>query len=280
MKRISRQLFLFIFLLIFILIFKYSSLIKTSVISSLDLWLTSLVPSMLPMYLILDLLINYGITNLLYKIFRSNVPLLFIISLLAGTPSNAKYIREFYMEGLISKDSANLLLSFAYSPNPLFIIAMSYDLKSSLIILLYIYITDIIIYFIFHKKLHITCNTPKDFKTVPFIDCLTSSIYTASTTLTLILGVVVFFGIINTLLNVFNISSPFIASLLELTNALSIINNKNLSILWMLFASTFAGASIHVQIKSILEDTDLSYRYFFLGRLLASIPIIVAIIFK
>ncbi len=280
MKRLQRQLFLFIFLLIFILIFKYSNLIKTSVISSIDLWLTSLVPSMLPMYLFLDLLINYGITNVLYKIFKSNVPLLFIISLIAGTPSNAKYIREFYMEGLISKDSANLLLSFAYSPNPLFIIAMSYDLKSSLIILLYIYITDIIIYFIFKKKLHITCNTKKEFKTVPFIDCLTSSIYKASNTLTLILGVVVFFGIINTLLDVFNISSPFIASILELTNALSIINNKNLSILWMLFACTFAGASIHVQIKSILEDTDLSYRYFLFGRLLASIPIIMIIIFK
>ena len=73
----------------------------------------------------------------------------------------------------------------------------------------------------------------------------------------------------------------FIKSILEMTNALKVIKSSASNVaLWMSFAVSFAGLSIHTQIKSILEDTPISYKYFLLGRIVASIPIlIVAIIY-
>lgn len=67
----------------------------------------------------------------------------------------------------------------------------------------------------------------------------------------------------------------YIISALELTNAMNLINTNipRSYLLWMMLASTFGGLSIHTQIKSILSDTSVSYKYFFLGRLLASIPL-------
>lgn len=277
MKKIRDYTILFLLLLLFVGIFKYSLTIKSSVLNSIDLWLKNLVPSMLPLYLIIDLLINYGLPNILYKITGSNSPFLTFLSYISGTPSNAKYISDFYEKGFIGKNTGNLLLLSSYSPNPLFIIAVSPNLKGALSILSYIYLTNFFIYLIFKPSLCDEKREEKKFAQTSFIECLSTSIAKSFDVLILVLGVVVFFGILTSFLEILNIDSDLLSSILELTNALNTINSNGSSLLWMAFATSFGGLSIHVQIKSIIEKTDLSYRYFLLGRLLSSLPILAII---
>lgn len=275
MKKIKEYTILFILGVIFIMLFKYSSLIKSSILDSLFLWVTSLIPSMLPIYLILDLLLNYGLMELAYKIFKNNAVLIVIISMISGTPTNAKYLKEFYDEGYICRDTANFLLLFSYSPNPLFVLAMSPDGRWAFFILCSVYLTNLCIFLIFRRRFKMASSKLKPREPLSFINCLSASIAKSASILTLILGVVIVYGILNTILSILNFNSVIISSILELTNALNIIRLKKLSIFWMMFACLFGGLSIHTQIKSILEGTDISYKYFLIGRILASSPFII-----
>lgn len=281
MKKFKRQIILFLCLAVFIALFKYSVICKASILGSIEVWVFNLVTSMLPIYIITDLLINYGILNIFYKMFKTNAIFLVFISLIAGTPSNAKYIKEFYNNGFITLDMANFLLLFSYSPNPLFVLGIAQNLKMGLSILAYIYFTNILIFLFFKKKFKTNVGSiEKIVLEKPFSQVLEESIFKSVHILILILGVVIVYGIINTLLKELGVESLFISSLLEMTNAVVIINNNGGNILWLIFACTFAGLSIHTQIKSILEDTEISYKYFILGRVLACIPILIAIIFR
>jgi len=279
MKKIKDYIILILLLTLFVMIFKYSSIVKGSILDSIDLWLTKLVPSMLPIYLTVDLLINYGLPEILYKITKSHSLFLLIISYLTGTPSNAKYISEFYKDGYIEEDTGNLLLLIAYSPNPLFVLAISPNIPIALYILGYLYITNAMLFLIFHHTFKNLGSKEKRFSRIPFIECLSKSIMKSFDVLILVLGVVVFFGILNSLIGLLNVDSLFLSSILEMTNGIKEITLRGSQFLWLLFAITFGGLSIHAQIKSILESTNLSYRYFFIGRLLVSIPIIFFLIF-
>lgn len=275
MKKYIDYLILFLLSIIFVMVFKYSTLVKTSILGSLSLWVKSLIPSMLPIYIVVDLLINYGLLNFSYRLFKNNAFVLLIISLVAGTPTNAKYIKEFVEEGYITSETANFLLMFSYSPNPLFILAFAPSLEAALFILGSIYLTNFFIFLIFKPQFSLKSAPLKTKKKSSFIDCLTASIAKSADILILILGVVAVYGVLNTFIAVYHLDSIFISSLLELTNALSIISNEGFPLMWATFACLFGGLSIHTQIKSILEGTDIEYRYFLIGRLCASIPFLI-----
>lgn len=279
-KKLDNTILLFLFLTFF-LIFKFNTIVKISILNSCLLWFKTLVPSMFAMYLMIDLLLNYGFANYLYKIFKSNIPILIIISLLLGTPANAKYIKDFYVNGYIGENEAKYILAFAYSPNPLFILSMAPNTKHAIATLTFLYITNIIIAYIF-KKIYIHYESiPKHFDVKPFSECLEKSIYKTFKILVLVLGIVIFFGIINSFINIiFQDRGIFIKSILEMTNAVnSIISANGKNYKWIIFAVSFGGLSIHTQIKSILDDTPISYKYFLYGRLIASLLALIIILF-
>lgn len=274
MKKVRDYTILFLLAVAFVMMFKYSDIVKASILDSIFLWGKSLIPSMLPVYIILDLGLNYGLLELSCRLFKNNAVILIVIALLAGTPTNAKYIREFYEEGYISKSTGNFLLMFSYSPNPLFVLAFSPNMPTALVILASIYLTNIFIFLIFAPKFEWVSSSIKTHERISFVDALSKSIMKSKDILVLILGVVIVYGVLNTYLSIFHVDSIFISSVLELTNALAIISKSGFPLFWAMFACLFGGLSIHTQIKSILEGTDLSYRYFLIGRLCAALPIL------
>ena len=98
-------------LFILSLILKNNIIIKESVLASINIWVNTIIPSMLPIYLIIDLIINYGTP------FKKNYLFLLFNNLLLGSPSNAKYIKEFYLNNKVDLNTSNLLLIISYSPN-------------------------------------------------------------------------------------------------------------------------------------------------------------------
>ena len=93
-----------------------SATIMNAVSYSFDIWINNVFPSLFPFFVLSEILINYGFIELIGELFKpifeklfkinGNAAFVFIMSLLSGFPSNAKYAKELYLQNkLTSKQS-------------------------------------------------------------------------------------------------------------------------------------------------------------------------------
>ena len=251
--------YLTILILIF-LIFKNYSIVLTSSINAVELWLYKVFPYLFIMIVINDTLINLGFE----KVFKNNSIYAFVMSLLSGSPTSAVIIGSLFKQGKMSKENANITLMFTYFANPLFLYTMLNAIfgntNITIKLMLIHYLSNIIIYIIFHKKLEKSQNN--SLKTIINIS---SSIKKAMNTTIMVLGTITFYLVISNILNL----PLLIRGLVEITQGLNLLITTSLpfkEIITMLFIS-FGGISIHTQIKCILDETDLEYTYFLKGRI-------------
>lgn len=263
-----------------------NKLINTSIISSINLWVTKVFPSLFPMILINNILIDYNFPYYIIKLLKKNglKYYVMILSLFSGSPSNAIIIKELYQNNSIDENDANKLLTYTFFSNPIFLVTMlslSFEINIVWKIIIISYLSNFIISFIF-KINPINLKSLKNKK-----HSISNSITKTMSTLIMILGTIVFYILLSTfiitLFKLNNINSIFIKGFLELTQGLNSLQNININLfLKELIAITFisfGGLSIHAQIKSILSDTNLSYKYFLYGRLLSIIISVVLLIF-
>ncbi len=294
MKKYSNLIINLITFFILILILFNKSLVSTTITSSFYIWFNTLVPSMLPMFILSDILINYNfieyipkrITNFIRKLFNisNNSVLILFISCISGFPGNARALKEAYDLNLISKEEVEHLLLFNHFPNPLFVLQTVgvFYLKDDIlgiIILVSIYISNTIIGIIYRGKNHPTkVNYITNInKSQSFMNVFSNSIKKSINTLLMISGIVTSFLIISTLichiLNFDGIIAMFIKGILEMTMGLSLLSYLDISnfikLIIATFIISFGGISIHLQIISILED--ISYFKYLKGRILGSI---------
>lgn len=297
MKKYSNLIINLITFFILILILFNKSLVSTTITSSFYIWFNTLVPSMLPMFILSDILINYNfieyipkrITNFIRKLFNisNNSVLILFISCISGFPGNANALLEAYNLKLISKEEVEHLLLFNHFPNPLFIIytvgALYFNnSKLGIIILINIYLSNLIIGIIYRKNNHPTSiNYISNIsKSQSFITIFATSIKKSINTLLMISGTVTSFLIISTLLchilNINILTSTIIKGMLEMTMGLNSLSNINININIKLILSsifiTFGSISIHMQIISILKD--ISYLKYLKGRLLSTLVVV------
>lgn len=171
MKKYSNLIIIIITFIFLILILLNREIVSYTIINSFNIWFNTLVPSMFPMFILSDILINYNfieyipnkISNIISKIFNINKTsvLILFISILSGFPGNANALLEAYNLKLISKEEVEHLLLFNHFPNPLFIIYTVGALylnnsKLGIIILINIYLSNLIIGIIYRKNNHPT----------------------------------------------------------------------------------------------------------------------------
>lgn len=253
------------------LIFQNYNLVLSSTIDAVNIWLYKVFPYLFIMIIINDLLINLDFS----RNFKSNITYIFIMSILSGTPTSAYITSNLYQEKKISQNNANLSLLFTYFCNPLFLYSILNSIFNSLSFTIKImsihYLSNIIILLLVRKKLIKELTTPQAIK----ID-LTGAIKRSITTLTMILGTICFYMVTSEIiLNTFNINETFntiFKGILEITQGLNSLINLNINLptkeLMVVCFTSFGGFSIHTQIKCILEESKLEYKYFFLGRIL------------
>ena len=261
-----------------------------SVKFSYDIWKNNIFPSILPFFIVSSLLINYGFVELAAYLFKPlmflfginpNISIAFIMSMLSGFPSSSKYIKELVDKKLINEEEASKALMFAHFSNPLFIIgtiSILLNKKISIFILIIHYITNIIIGILF-RNYHNTYIKSKMNIKLPNNNIgliLTKSIKDAIETLLLILGSISVCSFICTIINhtfkFNNILSAIINGLFEITQGLKYVSLLNISLkikttISVMFLS-FGGLSIHIQIKSILSDTNIKYIPYLISRIL------------
>ena len=238
------------------------------VLYSFDIWKNNIIPALFPVFIISDLLINYGFVELIsevfkplmYFLFRSSKSssFVFIMSIISGIPSNAKYILDLYNKGLIDSYEGSKILMFTHFSNPLFILgtlSISFlNNKDVGFLILYVhYITNIIIGVLFRfyhptKEEYSKVNIKKVIieiskKNVNFINVLINSLIKSINTLLLIFGIITFFLIITTIID-YNLNftmyyQSIFNGVIEITQGLKYISILDIPLKLKCILSTF-----------------------------------------
>lgn len=257
---------------------------------SFSLCINNLFPSLIPFMLLSNILINYNFVNdlsdmlktIMVKIFKvsKNCSFALIMSILSGSPSNAKYLKDLHDNKLISLKDIQKCLNFCHFTNPIFVIGtigitFLNNKKLGLIILISHYISSIIIG-IFNKN-NIDIETNKfilEKKNNNFISILKDSINNTINTLLLILGIITTCIIITCIMNnilLINDNFKFIYGFIEITQGLKYLSVSNFSIefkaIFSSFLISFGGFCIHAQVFSILDNKKIRYYPYLLSRI-------------
>ena len=292
MKKYSNFLIVIITLFFLIEIFTNKNLIFNTISFSLDIWVNNLIPSLFPMFILSDILITYNFVKYIPKWFinifsylfniKKECTLVFFLSMLSGFPTNAKNIRKLYDMNIIDSKEASHMLMFTHFSNPLFILGtlsifFLNNKNLGIIILLSHYLSNFIIGVIVRKLNNISNNTINEKeKKLYFGPVFVNAIKSSIDTLLLILGTLTCFLIISSIIiNRFDLNSYnslLIKSILEITMGLKELSLFSFSNLTKVILSScilsFGGLSVHMQVISQLIDTDISYKSFFIGRIL------------
>lgn len=285
MKKTYKSILILVTLITLLILYLINSnIIVNAIIDYSILFLTKLFPVSLLFFIFSTLLIDYGLIELIQYYLKINTSSLYVllISAISGFPSGAKYTKELLEKNLIDENTANKIIMFSHFPNPLFILGSVYlvlkDKEICLKLLLAIIISNIIIY-IFSKDNKSTKNNIKKLK-VPsnFSNVLSKAVTNAFNTLLLIYGTSLFFYLVATIITKYitlNTNSFIILNgFFDLTKGVfstTLLNNLTLRAIYILIFISFGGLSIHMQVKSIITDTSIKYKYFFIGRIIGTI---------
>lgn len=242
---------------------------------SVNLFQKNVFPSLFPFLVLSPFFIHYGFFDfikkylgpIIRKLFRvsESSAYLFFMSIISGFPSSATNAKSLYEEDYITKEEAFHTLLFSHFSNPIFIFTMINN--KPMLILIAHYLSNIII------GLLLRVHAPKKKKTyhkvkssITFFEVFTNSIKNAMQNSLFILGVIVFFFMIN---SVFNFSITHL--LLELSQGLSYSNTLSLKgkeiAFIQAFILSFGGFSVHIQTYGILSEWHIPYIPYLITRI-------------
>ena len=304
-KKITSIIIMILLIFIIIEVLNESSLILKSVTFSFSIWINNVFPSLFPFFMLSEILQYFGFVELISELFKNIMGKLFkmrgecafilIMSMLTGFPGSAKYTRNLYDKGFISKDEATKILTFTHFSNPLFILGTVSILflnnkEVGFLILFCHYLGNLIIGLLFRNSfitnetksktslknaidnMHIKRISNK----ISFGEMISNSITSSIDTLLMVLGTLTFFLVITTIIdNNLNINSYYQSILngfFEMTQGLKYVSIEPIPLKLKATISvmiiSFGGLSVHMQIYGILSKTKISYLPFFTSRVM------------
>lgn len=252
--------------------------------SGLSLWANSVVPSLFPFFIAIELLNNTNVANILGKFFSKIMkPLfnvsgvgayIFIMGIICGYPTGAKIVTKFRQEGLLTKAEAERLLTFTNNSGALFIIGtVGITLFGNTTIGVLLFITHILscisVGFVFrfwkfndNEKLNI--NKINSNKKNVSSNILSSSITNSINTILMIGGFIVLFSIIISILNSSKLMI-FLSTLIEpIANIFNIDTKFCIPIVSGILELT-NGVSLVSSVSNKLLSTNIIISAFLLG---------------
>lgn len=308
MKKWESYIIIIILFFICFEILTESKSILLSVSFSLSIWKNNIFPSLFPFFVLSEIMIRYGIPefvgnllrpfmNRLFRI-KGSAAFIFVMSIISGNPSNAKYTRELYLNGTLNKYEATKILCFTCFANPLFILGtvslMFLNNKEVGILILFChYVGNIIIGFLLRgyypsrierecvgvKRAVTAMHEKRISNNVGFGEIFTNSLINSINTLLLILGVMTICLVLTTIIdnnvNLNGIIQSVLNGFVEMTQGLKYVSMEALPLkikcVLSVMILSFGGLSVHMQIVSILSDTDIKYLPFLCSRIVHAI---------
>lgn len=160
LKNVKEYSISFIVIGLFLLLILFSNQCLYAAQDGINLFINSVLPSIFPFLVIVNILINLDILKKISKLLNPitkkvfNLPgissLPIIVGLLSGYPIGAKISNDLYEKKLISKSTAEKLLGFTSNSGPLFIlsyvgISLYHDTKTGILLLLTHIVSAIIV---------------------------------------------------------------------------------------------------------------------------------------
>lgn len=324
-----------VFLIVGVILFTLSMLFYPQISfeaagSGVNLWFNRVLPALLPFFIGSELLINLGVIRfvgiLLEPAMRPlfNVPgagaFVFSMGLASGYPVGSMLTAKIRKDKLCTKVEAERLIAFCSTSGPLFIfgavaVAMFNSVEVGRIIALSHYLGCLLIGFLFrfYKKASFDYGTRKKMHGIfkrailetakyqkgnlkPFGQILGDSVRHAVETIILIGGFIVFFAVVNKVLEALGIASlitkffsfflelfnlnadlaPALSTgLFEITLGVKAASASSASIMQQIIIATaiisWSGFSVQAQAASFISQTDISLKPYFIARFIHSI---------
>lgn len=285
-----------IFLLYFLLLVEFlvllnSKTVISSVISSSTMFVSSIFPSLFPTMVIGLCLIKYGVDKIIPKFikklfkrlfnFDEIATSIFIIALIAGTPSNAIFINDYLQRGLINDKTAENLLCCTHFVNPLFVIGavgigVFNSATTGFLILLLMYLSNLVKAFILRKNFRVSTTTSNFENDKSFTQNFQNAILSSVRSLLLILGIVTMFNVLVTLLcSIFNLgdlTGCIINGFLEMTGGILKLKTASippsLKFIMAYYFLSFGGLCIQMQAFSMITKRKIRYLKYLIFRLI------------
>lgn len=268
--------------IICLLIFSKSNISAAK--SGLSLWANSVVPSLFPFFIAIELLNHTNVAHILGKCFSKimkpffNVPgvgaYIFIMGLISGYPTGAKIITQFREKGILTKSESERLLTFTNNSGALFIlgtvgITLFGNTTIGILLLITHVLSCISVGFVFrfwkfNDNEKVNYNKINSSTKNVSSNILSSSINNAINTILMIGGFIVLFSIIISVLNSSKLML-FLSSIIKpITNIFNIDSKFCISILSGILELT-NGVSLVANISNKLLSTNVIITAFLLG---------------
>ncbi|PKR78518.1 sporulation integral membrane protein YlbJ [Halalkalibacillus sediminis] len=268
-------------------------------IRGLNLWLEIVLPSLLPFFIVSELLLAFGVVQLIGVLLEPmmrplfNVPgsggVVLGMGMASGYPAGAKFTSNLRKSKVLTRIEAERLVSFTNASNPLFIfgaisIGFFHDPKAGLLLAAAHYIAAILVGLTmrFYRGRHSSLN--REHK-IGFFERLTASwkslhhtrleqsqplgqilgqaVMSSLQTLCLIGGFIVLFSVINKLLFLTGVTKWFSSIISVIFEAFTLPSELTLPFLAGIFEITLGSQMISQ------ADTELLHQFIFVSAILA-----------
>jgi sporulation integral membrane protein YlbJ len=300
-------------------------------IRGLNMWWKIVFPSLLPFFIVSEMLIGFGVVKfigvLLEPLMRPlfKVPgvggFVWAMGMASGFPAGAKFTARLRQEGHLSQIEAERLVSFTNSSNPLFIfgavsVGFFYNPHLGVTLALAHYLGNICVGLVMRfygtETPDVVTSKRKKFKlrsalsalhqtrlkdNRPIGKLLGDAVNSSIQTLLMVGGFIILFSVINKLLYHLHITAalaklvevllssmsfpemlsiPFISGIFEITLGSKLTSQVADATLLQKatitsFILAFSGFSVQAQVASILAETDIRFKPFFIARIIQGI---------
>ena len=223
-----------------IFVFIFPVLIKDTIISTCLLFITIIMPSILPMYLLGNFLMSTNtLSKVFYPILKKLLPLenehactIYLLSIIMGNPTTSILINESINKNIITHTQAKKLMSITFFMNPLFVINVLPKEISLPIIMGCLLSSFIIAFTIKNKNYYQSNNNIKE-----------TFWYTLDKTPSILLNILMIMLLISLIKTPFSMfNKPFLLTYLidclDISTGLININNYSLSNIQLLILSS------------------------------------------
>lgn len=284
--KLSRFFFTALALYLIVLLLRHPALSLEYASTGLNLWLTKMVPTLLPFMILSGIMIRMDLTEnfvtvlhpLLHRLFGTskNGSYTVIMGFLCGFPMGARIVGELYESGRLSREESSKLLYFCNNIGPIYflsyvvpVLAIEKPLVPFLIMygipLLYgLVLCRLVPFFHGHTRHRLTqeYNQSSQATRMPLLAAIDSSVLSGLIGIAKLGGYMVFFNLLNIVFVPFRHVSTDLLNLyqciLEITSG---IDHSGQSLFYaILILLPFGGFSCIAQTYSMISRTDLSVR--------------------
>ncbi len=283
---IVRLILPFLFCLLTVVVIVNSKIVASSVMSSLELCVRSIIPSIFPCMVLSRLIVGFGGGEVFAKPFGGIVEWVFGLSravaapmflgALCGFPIGASVADRLYRQGELTLDELEIIVGFISLPSPAFVInAVGVGMLGNRTqgIILYLLIASISFFigiFVCRLRRKCTCSTPSvrvASKALSVSEITVDAVGGSAIAMLGVCAYMVFFStlsaVVQELFSLSPVASAIIGGLFEFSGGCYTVSSLSKSFSLCALILGWSGIGVHFQVMSVCSK-EVSYKKFYL----------------